>query len=50
MSNNEVLMLTALKAVEEWWLTEGMKHFFGAPYAIFAVRAAIAKVTAEIEK
>lgn len=31
----------ALKAVEEWWLSEGMKHFTGAPYAIFAVRAAL---------
>lgn len=28
----------ALKAVEEWWLEEGMKHFTGAPYAILAVR------------
>ena len=31
----------ALRAVEEWWLAEGMKHFNGAPYAIFAVRAAL---------
>ena len=36
-------MTAALKAVEEWWLTSGMKHFAGAPYAIFAVRAALAK-------
>ena len=34
-------MLHALKAVEDWWLTQGMKHFGGAPYAIFAVRDAI---------
>lgn len=32
----------ALKAVEEWWLSDGMKHFTGAPYAMFAVRAALA--------
>lgn len=35
-------MISALKAVEEWWLSEGMKHFNGAPYAIFAVRSALA--------
>ena len=35
-------MRVALKAVLEWWLSEGMKHFNGAPYAIFAVRAALA--------
>lgn len=33
--------LAAAKAVEDWWLSEGMKHFDGAPYAIFAVRAAL---------
>lgn len=38
-------MLAALKAVEEWWLETGMKDAPGAPYAIFAVRAAIAKAT-----
>lgn len=38
-------MLTALKAIEDWWLTEEMKNHTGAPYAIFAVRAAIAKAT-----
>jgi hypothetical protein len=32
----------ALRGVEEWWLTEGMKHFTGAPYAIYAVRTALA--------
>jgi hypothetical protein len=31
----------ALKAVEDWWLSDGMHHFVGAPYAIFAVRAAL---------
>lgn len=31
----------ALLLVEEWWLSEGMKHFTGAPYAIFAVREAL---------
>jgi hypothetical protein len=31
----------ALKAVEDWWLSEGMKHFTGAPYAIFAAREAL---------
>ena len=29
------------QAVEEWWLSEGMKHFDGAPYAIFAIHAAL---------
>jgi hypothetical protein len=33
----------ALKAVEEWWLAEGMKQFNGAPAAIFKVRAALGK-------
>ena len=32
---------TALKAVEDWWLFEGIKHFTGAPYAMFAVRRAL---------
>lgn len=36
-------LLAALKAVEEWWLSEGMKAFNGAPYAMFATRAVIAK-------
>jgi hypothetical protein len=31
----------ALRAVEEWWLREGMQHFTGAPYAIFAAREAL---------
>lgn len=34
-------MAEALREVEEWWLSEGMKHFNGAPYAMFAVRAAL---------
>lgn len=38
-------MLAALKAVEAWWLETGMKEANGAPYAIFATRAAIAKAT-----
>lgn len=38
-------MLAALEAVEEWWLTVQMHKESGAPYAIFAVRAAIAKAT-----
>lgn len=33
----------ALVEVEAWWLSEGMKHFTGAPYAIFATRAALRK-------
>lgn len=41
-------MLAALRAVEEWWLSDGMKHFTGAPYAIFATRAVIAK--ADVDK
>jgi hypothetical protein len=40
-------MLDALKAVEEWWLADGTHHFVGAPYAIFAVRAAIAEAEGE---
>lgn len=36
-------MLAAMKAVEEWWLGEEMGHHTGAPYAIFAICAAIAK-------
>jgi hypothetical protein len=40
--NERAVMLAALKAVEDWWLTQGMKHFGGAPYAIFATRDAIA--------
>lgn len=32
---------TVLRAVEEWWLSSGMQRFGGAPWAIFAVRAAL---------
>ncbi|MCM0751991.1 hypothetical protein DEA98_14050 [Brucella pseudogrignonensis] len=31
----------AAKSVEDWWLSEGMNHFPGAPYCIFAIRAAL---------
>lgn len=41
-------MLAALKAVEEWWLETGMKDALGAPYAIFAARAAVAKATGSV--
>ena len=41
------VMLAALKAIEDWWLRDGMQHFHGAPHAMFAVRAAIAKATGE---
>lgn len=41
-SDKDAVMLAALRAVEDWWLTQGMKHFGGAPYAIFATRDAIA--------
>ena len=34
----------ALEAVEEWWLREGMHSFAGAPYAMFAARAALKPV------
>jgi hypothetical protein len=37
-------MLSALKAIEDWWLSEGMHSFTGAPFAMFAAREAIAKV------
>jgi hypothetical protein len=33
----------ALEAVDKWWLEDGMSHFTGAPYAIFAARAALSK-------
>lgn len=36
-------MLAALEAVESWWLSE--QRGVGAPYCIFATRAAIAKAT-----
>lgn len=42
-------MEAALRAVEEWWLSEGMKHFTGASYAIFAARAALATIPAKPE-
>ncbi|MCC8949313.1 hypothetical protein H8A97_30480 [Bradyrhizobium sp. Arg62] len=42
--------LKALKAVEDWWLTEGMKHFDGAPYAIFAARAALQEPVDRIDQ
>ncbi|MDR6431980.1 hypothetical protein [Brucella pseudogrignonensis] len=31
----------AAKSVEDWWINEGMNHFPGAPYCIFAIRAAL---------
>jgi hypothetical protein len=34
-------MRAALVAIEKWWLEDGMSHFTGAPYAIFAARAAL---------
>jgi hypothetical protein len=34
-------MQTALKAVEEWWLTQEMHKHNGAPACIFAVREAL---------
>lgn len=47
---SDAVMLAALKAVEDWWLTQGMKHFDGAPYAIFATRDAIAIAEAQSPK
>lgn len=43
MADNKEIerMRAALKSVEDWWLREGMKHFTGAPYAIFATREAL---------
>jgi hypothetical protein len=32
---------TAAELVEQWWLADGMRHFDGAPAAIFALRAAL---------
>jgi hypothetical protein len=34
-------LVRAAREVEQWWLSEGMKKFNGAPYAIFALRAAL---------
>jgi hypothetical protein len=31
----------AAKAVEDWWLDTGMHNQKGAPYCIFAIRAAL---------
>lgn len=36
-------LLAAAKNIEQWWLDIGMSEFGGAPHAIFAIRAAIAK-------
>ena len=41
-ASERAIMFHALRAVEDWWITQGMKHFGGAPYAIFATRDAIA--------
>ena len=41
--NNNNDMLKAFKAVEKWWLTDGMKKLESEPHAIVAVRAAIAE-------
>ena len=33
----------ALKEVEAWWLSHGMKTFSGAPYCMFRARAALSE-------
>lgn len=35
-------LYAAAKQIEGWWLTEGKKHFYGAPAAMFSLREAIA--------
>ena len=44
LSAENVKFEDALKAVETWWLEEGMSQMYGAPVCIFQVRAAL-KVT-----
>lgn len=34
-------LVKAAKEVEDWWLTKGRHAFIGAPYAMFALRAAL---------
>jgi len=34
-------LVEAARAVEQWWLEDGLKYFDAAPYAIFAIRAAL---------
>lgn len=31
--------------VENWWLSDGKKSFYGAPYAMFAIRSALKDTT-----
>lgn len=38
-------MLIALLQIEQWWLESGRYSFYGAPAAMFSVRAAIHKAT-----
>lgn len=40
-------LLNAARLVEEWWTEEGKHAFNGAPYCIFALRAALARETVQ---
>lgn len=43
-------MLSALRAVEAWWLNVGAEKFSGTPYEIHVARSVIAEVTGESER
>jgi small-conductance mechanosensitive channel len=43
LESDNAKLREALSSVEEWWLTEGMNQFNGAPVAIFKVRDALGK-------
>ena len=45
--NNEYLQAAA-ESIVKWWLEEGMKHFDGAPFAIFAIRQALERNSAAV--
>lgn len=39
-------LFAAAQQVESWWLTEGARHFDGAPACIFALRHAVSRAAA----
>jgi hypothetical protein len=42
LTRRNAVLMAALRDVETWWLSEGMKNADGAPACIFSVRAALA--------
>jgi small-conductance mechanosensitive channel len=44
LESDNAKLREALSSVVEWWLTEGMNQFNGAPVAIFKVRDALGRV------